>query len=222
MTTIHTTTATTTDNSTKQLFIYVLKLEKGKFYIGKTDDVQRRFKEHCEGKGSGWTRQYKPNKIVSSMPQKDEFHELNETLRWMKNFGIENVRGSRYCQLTLTSLQKHNIEKDLLEISEKCYVCGGKGHYAKECKNKKEISESLKKPQAKKNNNCFRCGRSGHWVRDCYAKTDIHGNSLVDEEDEGTPPSSNENGPCCYRCGRNGHYTDECYARTDVDHYLIR
>jgi len=30
-------------------YVYILKDEKGKFYIGSTDDIERRFKQHTQG-----------------------------------------------------------------------------------------------------------------------------------------------------------------------------
>jgi putative endonuclease len=44
--------------------IYVLQCEKGKYYVGKTTDVMRRFEEHRSGKGSAWTNKYKPLKLM--------------------------------------------------------------------------------------------------------------------------------------------------------------
>jgi predicted GIY-YIG superfamily endonuclease len=36
--------------------IYILKLREGKYYIGKTKNVEKRFNEHIAGNGSGWTK----------------------------------------------------------------------------------------------------------------------------------------------------------------------
>jgi predicted GIY-YIG superfamily endonuclease len=43
------------------LSIYILKLEENKWYVGKTyRKVKERFQEHLDGKGSSWTKKYKP------------------------------------------------------------------------------------------------------------------------------------------------------------------
>ena len=56
--------------------IYVLKLECGKYYIGRTNKkVIERFKEHKTGKGSAWTRKYKPIRIDKIDMGKDKFDE---------------------------------------------------------------------------------------------------------------------------------------------------
>lgn len=36
--------------------LYVLQLENGKYYVGKTNDITRRYNEHKEGKGCEWTK----------------------------------------------------------------------------------------------------------------------------------------------------------------------
>lgn len=45
--------------------IYILKLSNSKWYIGKTNNINKRFKQHIDNKylGSSWTNLYKPIKI---------------------------------------------------------------------------------------------------------------------------------------------------------------
>jgi putative endonuclease len=45
-------------------YVYILLTERGTLYCGYTDDVEKRFKAHCEGKGAKYTRANKPVKIV--------------------------------------------------------------------------------------------------------------------------------------------------------------
>ena len=40
--------------------IYILELEDGKYYVGKSIDPIQRFEQHASGEGSAWTRKYKP------------------------------------------------------------------------------------------------------------------------------------------------------------------
>ena len=50
----------------KNYFVYILLTERNTYYCGYTDDVERRFKAHCEGKGAKYTRANKPIKIMWS------------------------------------------------------------------------------------------------------------------------------------------------------------
>ena len=45
-------------------FVYMLLCQDGSFYIGSTDEVQKRFAKHQLGKGASYTRSHKPVKIV--------------------------------------------------------------------------------------------------------------------------------------------------------------
>lgn len=58
----------------KRHFVYILLTEKDTLYCGYTDDVEKRFKAHCEGKGAKYTRANKPVKIVfqREFPTKQE------------------------------------------------------------------------------------------------------------------------------------------------------
>ena len=107
--------------------IYVLKLEGGKYYVGRTNKkVVQRFKEHKEGKGSAWTRKYKPIKILDVILNRDKFDEDKITKQYMEKYGIENVRGGTYCKITLSnetikmiSEYDLNDEQDVKYIKEK-------------------------------------------------------------------------------------------------------
>lgn len=48
----------------KSFYVYILLTEDNTLYCGYTDDIERRFKLHCEGKGAKYTRSHKPVKIV--------------------------------------------------------------------------------------------------------------------------------------------------------------
>lgn len=45
-------------------FVYILQCADKSLYTGITTDIERRFKEHCEGLGGHYTRSHKPKKIV--------------------------------------------------------------------------------------------------------------------------------------------------------------
>lgn len=41
-------------------YVYILRCEGNSLYTGITRDVERRFREHCEGLGAKYTRSHKP------------------------------------------------------------------------------------------------------------------------------------------------------------------
>jgi putative endonuclease len=52
-------------------FVYILECRDGSLYTGITTDVERRFKEHKDGKGGRYTRAKKVKKLLYSEKQKD-------------------------------------------------------------------------------------------------------------------------------------------------------
>ena len=65
-------------------FIYVLKLESNKYYVGKTDNPELRLDQHFDGFGATWTKKYNPIKIIKIIPNCDNFDEDKYT-KTMKN-----------------------------------------------------------------------------------------------------------------------------------------
>ena len=61
----------------KKHFVYILKTERNTLYCGYTDDVEKRFQQHLEGKGAKYTKANKPPHIV----YKKEFETNSEALK---------------------------------------------------------------------------------------------------------------------------------------------
>ncbi|MFR1672643.1 MAG: GIY-YIG nuclease family protein [Candidatus Gastranaerophilaceae bacterium] len=61
----------------KKYYVYMLLTEKDTLYCGYTDDVEKRFKAHLEGKGAKYTRANKPLKIVYTK----EFETKSEAMK---------------------------------------------------------------------------------------------------------------------------------------------
>ena len=114
--------------------IYVLKLQQGKFYVGRTNKpIRDRLEEHQSGTGSTWTRKYPPVRVLYEVSTSDRFRENNETLKCMAQYGIENVRGGRYSQMSLSNADRENIEKEIRSSTDQCLRCGRKGHFKSDC-----------------------------------------------------------------------------------------
>lgn len=61
----------------KKHFVYILKTERNTLYCGYTDDVEKRFQQHLEGKGAKYTKANKPTQIVYTK----EFETKSEALK---------------------------------------------------------------------------------------------------------------------------------------------
>lgn len=58
----------------KTHFLYILECKDGSYYTGYTNDLEKRFKKHEEGKGAKYTRGRGPLKLVfqQAFPTKQE------------------------------------------------------------------------------------------------------------------------------------------------------
>jgi len=98
-------TATRTQRALNEMqFVYSLDCKEGKKYIGQTNNIIRRFKEHKTGEGAAWTNRFTAESItrLEETTGKD-FKELAWTLEAMSEYGIQNVRGGPFCRVELTT-----------------------------------------------------------------------------------------------------------------------
>jgi predicted GIY-YIG superfamily endonuclease len=92
------------ENGKKHYWLYVLKLEQGKYYVGITTQTpEARFAEHIRGgRTSYWTANYSPlsihdRKDLGTIAKKSaERFEDKVTVKYMRKYGSENVQGGRY------------------------------------------------------------------------------------------------------------------------------
>jgi predicted GIY-YIG superfamily endonuclease len=114
--------------------IYAIELDCNKYYIGKTSrDVNIRFQEHKNENGSEWTSFYKPVKIIEHYQSESPFEEDTLTKKYMMKYGIDNVRGGSYTKMLLDEWQIKSLEHEFKSVSDCCYKCGQKGHFAYNC-----------------------------------------------------------------------------------------
>lgn len=116
------------------LYIYILKLVKGKFYVGKTRNPEIRLKKHFESYGSLWTKIYKPIKVIKIIKDCDDYDEDKYTKMYMDKYGINNVRGGSFASPKLDSMTIEFLKRCSNSANDRCFKCGEKGHFAKNCK----------------------------------------------------------------------------------------
>jgi hypothetical protein len=132
--------------------IYVLKLTKGKYYVGLTRKNVKRILQHIDKKGAAWTKKYPPLKDNEIEYMKSGLKESDEnriTLEYMEKFGIKNVRGGDWYRIKMSPAKLKEV-KSL--ISKK------KSRKSTPAK-KTDIPPKKKKPSKKRTNKgyCIRC-----------------------------------------------------------------
>jgi hypothetical protein len=133
------------------VYIYVLKLQQNKYYVGKTNNPLLRLENHFNTQGSEWTKLYKPISIEALIPDCDDYDEDKYTRMYMDKYGIDNVRGGSYTQVVLDKTAKEHLSRMSNGTNNRCFTCGKSGHFAKDChENDKELQvpfENLLKSQ---------------------------------------------------------------------------
>lgn len=168
--------------------IYVLECEDNKYYVGKTErPVYDRIIEHFSDYASAWTKQYPPIGIIDYYESYNIDDEDFTTKLYMKEYGIENVRGGSYSKVNLPLYQIKALEMEFCTQDNLCFRCMQPGHYEHFCPH--NIPTTTYKKSRKFNNRrrkslfhegivCYRCGNIGHYATKCYAKTHINGSPL--------------------------------------------
>ena len=122
-------------------FTYILQLQQGKYYIGKTHNPDLRLDDHFHSGGSAWTRLYKPVKIINVIPNCDDYDEDKYTIKYMSKYGIDNVRGGAFTSSKIDLSTRTHLTQMINGATDKCFKCGADNHFVKECDKYSDDSE---------------------------------------------------------------------------------
>lgn len=211
--------------------IYILKLEQGKYYVGKSNNVNVRLASHFNSSGSEWTKKYKPIEIVEKIENCDNYDEDKYTLKYMNEYGVNNVRGGSFCQIELSDDNKKTIQQMLNGCNDKCYICGKKDHFAKDCNEKEgewnfeniiknignfllDVINNFNKEQQQNVNN--------YKIKNKEQQT-VNNKNIKKESQQSTNKEDQQpvNKGKCNKCGRFGHYANKCYAKSHINGTVI-
>ena len=203
--------------------LYALELRGGKWYIGHTTRGIDRVLAHQAEEGAKWTKKYPPvepikpvmtedGKTKATPKNKANNDEDRLTLKYMKKYGIENVRGGSWCMVKMRK-KTHRELQSLI---------------GKKKSERPKVKDKLKSKKRKVT--CGRCGRAGHIRTNCKLKTTVDGVRITTKSWKYRPKAKPKAKPkpkkkgrmkpdygvICARCNRQGHESKDCRAKTKV------
>jgi len=197
------------------VYIYILELKEGNYYVGKTDNPDIRITDHYKHAGSEWTKLYPPIRVIDVIPDCDVYDEDKYTKIYMKKYGIDNVRGGSFCMIKLLPEIRQFIQQGIDSTSDNCYRCHKPGHFISECSLKQtiDIEEMVL---------CINCSKSiasnnysKHLAEYCDQLPVYDNNKSIFNNIAilGKRVLKNAIEPKCNNCGHHGHLAQSCYAK---------
>lgn len=111
--------------------IYVLRLERSKFWVGYSNDPVRRLKQFLNM--NEWVAHYEPESIYKVIPAR-KYRLDTEVKEMMVEFGIDNVRGGSWSESILPNAVLQTLRSELFGDSDIiCFMCRKVGHYVQDC-----------------------------------------------------------------------------------------
>ena len=217
----------------KRRGVYVLELNGGGFYVGKSDDIDTRIKQHMSGTfSSSWCHlQGGVKRVVPTLWPPQEClssWEQNETIAQMLTHGFEKVRGFEWTKCVLNRSDCNTIKTMVFGHNDLCRRCGGKGHFQAQCGNRPKQTwlleldarcqpmDPVKIMEQAALSYAPPCSQ-GRFERS--AGRDRGGDGAGGGQRASSHRLKLDRGNFipCVRCGRDSHAANSCYAKTGVD-----
>ena len=227
------------------VYIYVLKCQQNKYYVGKTNNPTVRLECHSNASGSAWTKMYNPIELVALIPDCDDYDEDKYTRKYMDKYGIDNVRGGSFVSMKLEQSEIDLLTKMSNGTNDNCFKCGKPGHFAKYCKETTSTTRTIVYQIGNVSDDeedqyedgelmevwlCNYCGKEFNskkgvmfhenvHCKNKHGQTNSKGNTGYYYEDYSDYYRNSSN--TCHKCGRRGHYANTCYASKHIKGYYI-
>ena len=114
------------------MITYILQLTHGKYYVGRTNNLEKRVCDHTNGNGAAWTKKYGVIRVMETHNNDSRFFEDMLVKTMMHKYGIDNVRGGSYVQVNLPQIQYQCLQREINGATDKCFNCGG-DHFVSNC-----------------------------------------------------------------------------------------
>jgi len=163
-------------------YIYIIELTNNKYYIGKSTYQNITINDDFK---NDWTTLYPPKTILKIISNCDDFDEDKYTIKYMKKYGIDNVRGGSFNNIILDETHLHTIKRMINNGTNACYYCGGMDHYIKDCVDRDDFIKIYK---------CYYC----NYIFDSYDDLLYHNDYNCKAKIK------------CNKCGNKGHYSKDC------------
>jgi hypothetical protein len=184
--------------------IYILRLAGGRFYVGRSQNVQRRYQEHVDGSACAWTSLHHPLALERTIESRSPFDEDRTTKELMAIYGIDNVRGGSYVQLELSSDQRRSLQAEIWMAQDRCTRCGRTGHFVSVCQERMDVNGNPTEEQDLEVYICEECGE------------EFESESEVQRHVRSCGGGRTRRSLACSRCGRDSHHKRDCFASTHV------
>lgn len=113
---------------TKNIKLYILRLKSGKYYIGISNDAERRFLQHLRGTGAKVCKYDPPEAQLHTIDLGTDFKLLAKaienytTMLWAKELGAENVMGGIYVEDEYRKATKEWVEEELIRTKSQINI----------------------------------------------------------------------------------------------------
>jgi predicted GIY-YIG superfamily endonuclease len=170
--------------------LYILELTCGKYFVGKSRNVEHTYAYYECGFGPKWIQTYNPVRIVETRPITGDKDVLNATLALMKTHGLDSVRHYGCGEMRLPDEEERAIRFLMHAPSDACAKCHATGHTVEACTQPENTSWACQwcvsdypnryaceqhekgcrppKAEVKAHDWCTRCGRLYHTANRCF------------------------------------------------------
>lgn len=173
-----------------------------------------------------WTKIYKVLRVEELSVARSDFDEDTITKKYMRKYGIQNVRGGSYTTEHLSDATISLLEKEFQTSQDKCFSCGKFGHLSRDCSSRVNTKPIFGKRVANVESSIPSAPKISEKKRVPPSHSPLVTWSPTQSLNQGLATGPNQSQglqqkKMCTRCGRNTHFVDTCHAKTHLNGYPL-